>query len=73
MIYTVTLGFLRKRKGTNITREPESFTQSEPNLVSEFGYLKSNTLLIGSKHHSNNLLSQGTSFYWNRNREKEFK
>jgi hypothetical protein len=50
--------------------EPQLFTQSELNdLVRDLGLPKDCAEILGSRFQSKNLLSPGTSFSWNRNRD----
>lgn len=52
---------------------PQLFHQSELNdLIRDLGLSKENSEILGSRLKEKNLLAPGTTFYWYRNREKEF-
>ena len=56
-----------------MSAEPRLFNQSEFNdLVKDLGLPKDSSEILGSRLRAKNLLSPGTSFYFYRNREKEF-
>lgn len=53
--------------------EPQQFSQPELNdLVRDLDLPKESAELLGSRLKEKNLLAAGTSFYWYRNREKDF-
>jgi hypothetical protein len=57
----------------NEDRTPQLFTQIELNdIVRDLGLTKEKSEVLGSRLKEKNLLAPGTTFYWFRNREKEF-
>lgn len=53
--------------------KPQFLTQSDLNdLVRDFNLTKENAELLESRLKERNLLAEGTTFYWYRNREKNF-
>jgi hypothetical protein len=58
----------------NEDRTPQLFTQIELNdLVRDLGLAKEKSEILGPRLKGKNLLAPRTTFYWFRNREKEFR
>ena len=60
--------------GVSSSKQPKHFTQDELNDLSrDLNLSKESAQLLGSQLHDLNLLAPGTTFYWYRNRDEEFR
>ena len=60
--------------GASSSKQPKLFTQDELNYLNrDLNLSKESAQLLGSRLRDHNLLAPGTTFYWYRNRDEEFR
>ena len=60
--------------GASSSKQPKLFSQDELNDLSrDLNLSKESAQLLGSRLRDHNLLASGTTFYWYRNRDEEFR